>query len=194
MKVLATSFVAALILAATGTAQTTSSSATQIGTMTVSTSFPSTTNTDPASTKPKGTRTTNEIFVWRTSDGQVKFTMKVGSIKVEDYDGTVNTLTTEQILDALSKATVAAGYERGLTNCSDVYTDTDPSEVWSESRVGRTGTGSSTQFFPYDAYTYGARTYSVHCEQSSTTGGVAVIAEPSSTSDSPSTVTSSQIQ
>lgn len=200
MKFLTSFFVAALCVSTCGIAQTTpgseisntdavssASGSTYVGSMTVTTTVPSTisttastetstsTGTFDASKPTKGTRTTYEIFIFRSGNGQVEYQLNLSSIRFDDPEKLIDGISTPDLFNFLGNEGIRQGVALGYTSCSGTCDYTVDGKVWSESYVKRVGSGSDTRFSANTSETLTARGYSACRESGSVSPTVSLV-------------------
>jgi hypothetical protein len=166
----------ALLLPASAVAQTaaaplhpTDSAATLIGSFTTTIIF-------PASSAPRDREVgghTN-VCVFRLSNGSVEYAINADSIRLTGEWSTGDTISTINLFDHLSRASVAQGIARGFTSC--VATGTTGARVLNASCVSRTGSGTGTRFTRCTGSTYSTRSYEVSCQNGPSTPSITLLA------------------
>src|SRR5688500_11400252 len=106
-------------------------------------------NTDiifAASSAPKDREVTGHtnVCVFRLSTGTVEYVINTDSVRLLGTWNTGDSVGTVELIDHLSRATVAQGIARGFSSC--VATGTTSATVRHSSLVERTGSGTSTRF------------------------------------------------
>jgi len=200
MKFLTSFFVAALFVSTCGIAQTTSGSAisssdavitasggSYVGSMTVTATVPSTISTTESTsggtstgtsdaTKPtKGTRTTYEIFIFRSGNGEIEYTLNLSSIRFDEIDNSIDGISTSDLFNFLGREAIRQGVALGYTSCPSVSDNTVEGKVWSEYHVTRVGSGNATRFYPIENETMATRGYSTWRESGSVSPAVSLV-------------------
>jgi len=179
MRFITSFFVAAFCVTTCGIAQTldattSASSATTVGKMTVTTTVyaPTTDGAKPT----KGTRATFEIFILRSGNGQVEYSLNVSSIKLDDPDHLTDGVGTPELFNIFGREAVRQGIASGYTQVSSTCSGTVQGTASAEYYVTRVGTGSDTRFSPYNSQTKAYRGYSACMESGSVSPTVSLVA------------------
>jgi hypothetical protein len=167
-------FLLALLLPASAVAQTAAathpsdSAASLIGNFTTTIIF-------PASSAPRDREVgghTN-VCVFRMSTGQIEYLINTDSIRLTGTWSAGDTVATADLIDNLSRATVAQGISRGFTSC--VATGATGARVLNSSYVQRTGSGTATRFTHCSAAGYSARLYDISCQNGASTPSITLL-------------------
>lgn len=104
-----------------------------------------------------------EYGIFRTSSGQIQYVINVASIHFTGDGGVVDGMTTKQIFDLISQASVAQGVALGHTACSTSCSAPSYAVVRIPACVKRLGTGTDTFFEVCAGSGCCVRVYSVCC-------------------------------